>query len=64
MLKLAIKIFPELCESLILDRGSNIGHQIEIIVKVVDGIQVIAENFTTLKKVPQISPGIFPAGIA
>ena len=63
MLKLAIKIFPELSKILILNGEPNIGHQVEIIMKVVNGIQMIAEYFTALKKVPQISSGIIPASI-
>ena len=63
MLELAIKIFTKPGKTILLDRLTNIRHQVQIIMQIMDGIKVITEYLPGLKKMPQIRPAIVSTGV-
>ena len=64
MLELAIKIFAKLGESISFDCLTNISHQMQIVMQIMDGIKVITEDLPGLEKMSQIGSTIISAGIA
>jgi limonene-1,2-epoxide hydrolase len=63
MFKLAIKIFAKPGETVLLDCLPHIGHQLKIVMQIMDGIQVITEYFAGLKKMSQVGPAIVSTGV-
>ena len=47
-----------------LDRFPDLLHEMDIVIKIVEGVQSRRQDFPGQKEMPKISPGIVAAGIA
>ena len=61
---LAIKIFPPPGKTVNLDCPADFCHEVLVVMQVMDGVQMVAENLPGMKEVAEVGARILPAGIA
>lgn len=61
---LFIKMLTKGHEAILSNGSSHVGHQRAVVMQVMNTVELIGQYLTALKKMPQVGPGIMPAGIA